>query len=110
MLLGLRRGFTGDIVIEFPGAAATYADFVSAGVLVGSYIDIEGIYHAYVLSRDRGFTSIGLPNAANLEFFFIHGINDTGTYVGRAKAKGDVPRTYVGSFDGQLELQFPGQP
>ena len=105
---GVRRGFSGDTIVEFPGAAATYADFVSAGVLVGSYIDVEGTYHAYVITRERGFTSIGLPNAANLEYFFLHGINDAGTYVGRAKAAGDVPRTYVGSFAGQLELQFPG--
>ncbi|MDE0085424.1 MAG: hypothetical protein OXU23_06905, partial [Candidatus Poribacteria bacterium] len=105
---GVRRGFTGNIVVEFPGAAATYADFVSAGNLVGSYVDAEGIYHAYVLTRERGFTSLGLPNAAELEYFFLHGINDAGTYVARAKAIDDVPRTYVGSFAGRHELQFPG--
>ena len=105
---GVRRGFTGDTIIEFPGAAATYADFVSASGLVGSYVDAEGIYHAYVITRERGFTSLGLPNAAELEYFFLHGINDAGTYVARAKAVGDVPRTYVGSFAGRHELQFPG--
>ena len=105
---GVRRGFSGDIVIEFPGASATYADFVSAGRLVGSYIDAEDTYHAYVITRERGFTSIGLPNAAELEYYFVHGINDAGTYVGRAKAMADVPRTYVGSFEGRHELQFPG--
>ena len=105
---GVRRGFSGDIIIEFPGASATYADFVSAGRLVGSYIDAEDTYHAYVITRERGFTSIGLPNAAELEYYFVHGINDAGTYVGRAKAVDDVPRTYVGSFEGRHELQFPG--
>ena len=78
---GVRRGFSGDSIIEFPGASETYADFVSAGLLVGSYIDAEGTYHAYVLTRERGFTSIGLPNAAELEYYFVHGINDAGTYV-----------------------------
>ena len=46
---GIRRGFSGDEIIEFPGALATYADFVNAsGGMVGSYIDADGIYHPYV--------------------------------------------------------------
>ena len=105
---GVRRGFTGDLIVEFPGAAETYADFVSAGRLVGSYVDTEGTYHAYVITQDRGFTSIGLPNAEALEYYFIHGINDAGTYVGRSKQVGEVPRTYVGTLTGRYEFQFPG--
>ena len=106
---GVRRGFTGDAIIEFPEAAETYADFVSAGRLVGSYVDTEGTYHAYVITQEnRGFTSIGLPNAEALEYYFVHGINDAGTYVGRSKLMHDVPRTYVGTLTGRHELQFPG--
>ena len=48
-------------------------------------------------------------NAEKLEYFFVHGINDAGTLVGRAKLVDDVPRTYVGSLQhGLHELQFPG--
>ncbi len=104
---GVRRGFTGNRIIEYPGASETYADFVAAGRLVGSYVDAEGIYHAYLGTTD-GFTSINLAGAEDLEYFFFHGINDAGVSVGRAKEVGDVPRTYVGTFRGYFELQFPG--
>ena len=34
---GVRRGFSGDTIVEFPGALETYADFVnSEGGMVGS--------------------------------------------------------------------------
>ena len=54
------------------------------------------------------FLSIDLPNALNLEYFFLHGLNRGRTVVGRAKAVGDVPRTYVGSPLNLQELHFPG--
>ena len=39
----------------------------------------------------------------------MHGINDAGTLVGRAKQVDDVPRTYVGSLQhGLHELKYPG--
>ena len=104
---GVRRGFTGNEVIEYPGAVETYADFVSAGRLVGSYIDAEGIYHAYIRFSD-GFTSIDLPDAANLDYYFVHGINDAGVYVARSQAVGDIPRTHVATYAGQAELRVPG--
>ena len=105
---GIRRGFTADTIIEFPGASATYADFVAAGRLVGSYIDAEGIYHLYAFTNGR-FRSIDLPNAENFEYYFVQGINDAGTFVGRFKAKNDgFPRTSIGSAHGRYELKFPG--
>ena len=40
---GVRRGFSGDTIVEFPGATETYADFVSGlDNVVGSYVDVEG--------------------------------------------------------------------
>ena len=105
---GIRRGFTGDTIIEAPGALETYADFVSAGRLVGSYVDAEGIYHPYARTPAGRFISIDLPGAATLEYMFLHGINDVGTLVGRSKRVGDIPRTYVGTFrDGLQELRYP---
>ena len=105
---GIRRGFTGDTIIEVPAALETYADFVSSGRLVGSYIDAEGIYHPYARTPGGRFISIDLPGAATLEYMFLHGINDVGTLVGRAKRVGDIPRTYVGTFrDGLQELRYP---
>ncbi len=106
---GVRRGFSGDTIVESPGAPETYADFVSwTGHIVGSYVDTEGIYHAYMRSSVGRFLYIDLPNATNLEYFFLHGLNRARTVVGRAKAVGDVPRTYVGSPLNLQELQFPG--
>ena len=105
---GIRRGFTGDTIIEAPGALETYADFVSAGRLVGSYVDADGIYHPYARTPEGRFISIDLPGAATLEYMFLHGINDVGTLVGRSKRVGDIPRTYVGTFrDGLQELTYP---
>ena len=107
---GIRRGFSANTIVEFPGAPATYADFVNAsGRMVGSYIDADGIYHPYMRTPGGRFVSLDLPNAEKLEYFFVHGINDAGTLVGRAKPVDDVPRTYVGSLQhGLHELQFPG--
>ena len=106
---GVRRGFSGDTIVEYPGTPETYADFVSwTGHIVGSYRDADGVYHAYMLSSVGRFLSIDLPNALNLEYFFLHGLNRTRTVVGRAKAVGDVPRTYVGSPLNLQELQVPG--
>ena len=107
---GVRRGFSGDTIVEYPGATATYADFVNAGgVVVGSYIDAEGLYHVYALSAEGRFVTADYLEVSNLEYFFVHGINDARVVVSRAKAVGDVPRTYVGSFrHGLHELQFPG--
>ena len=106
---GVRRGFSGDTIVERPGATATYADFVSwTGHIVGSYVDAEGVYHAYMRSSVGRFLSIDLPNATNLEYFFLHGLNNARAVVGRAKAVGDVPRTYVGSPLNLQELRFPG--
>ena len=107
---GVRRGFSGDEIVEFPGASETYADFINAsGRMVGSYIDAEGLYHPYVHNPDGKFISLDLPQAEQFEYFFVHGINDVGTLVGRSKRLGDVPRTSVGSLQhGLRPLLFPG--
>ncbi len=106
---GVRRGFSGDTIVEYPGTPETYADFVSwTGHIVGSYVDADGVYHAYMRSSVGRFLSIDLPNALNLEYFFLHGLNRARTVVGRAKAVGDVPRTYVGSPLNLKELRVPG--
>jgi len=106
---GIRRGFTGDTIIEFPGASETYADFVAAGRLVGSYVDADGIYHGYLYTSEGGeYTSIDVLGISDLEYFFIHGVNAARVYVSRSKRVGDVPRTHVGTFRGRQELHFPG--
>ena len=105
---GVRRGFSGDIIVEAPDASATYADFVSAGRIVGSYIDAEGIYHPYIRTQDGRFTAFDSVTWFDPAYIFIHGINDVGVLVVRAKAVFDIPRTYVGKFTRLQELQFPG--
>ncbi|MDE0688203.1 MAG: T9SS type A sorting domain-containing protein [Candidatus Poribacteria bacterium] len=107
---GVRRGFSADEIIEAPEASATYADFVNAsGRMVGSYIDADGIYHPYMRSAEGRFISLDLPQAAQFEYFFVHGINDVGVLVGRSKRIGGVPRTSVGSLQHGLKaLMVPG--
>ena len=108
---GVRRGFTGDIILEFPGATTTFADFVnSAGNMFGSYIDTDGIFQEYAYSADGRYIAFDLANAENLEFFYVHGYNDAKTRVARGKVVGDVTRTYLGTFvDGLRELKVPEQ-
>ena len=106
---GVRRGFSGDTIVEVPGASATYSDFVSwTGHIVGSYADAAGTYHAYMRSVTGRFLYIDLPAALNLEYFFLHGLNESRSVVGRAKEVGDSPRTYVGNPLNLRELRFPG--
>ena len=107
---GVRRGFSGDTIVEAPEASETYADFINAsGRMVGSYIDADGLYHPYLRQANGRFISLDLPNAAQFEYFFVHGINDVGTLVGRSKKIGDVPRTSVGSLQHGLQpVQYPG--
>ena len=104
---GIRRGFSGDLIVEVEGAAATYADFINAdGVIVGSYVDADGIYYPYVRIPNGSYVT--LPGSPHLEYFHFHGINDEGLLVVRYKAAGDVPRTAVGTFTDQVALEFPG--
>ncbi len=107
---GVRRGFSGDTIVEAPEASATYADFINAsGRMVGSYIDADGLYHPYMRQANGRFISLELPNAAQFEYFFVHGINDVGVLVGRSKRVGDIPRTHVGSLQHGLHpVQYPG--
>ncbi len=106
---GVRRGFSGDLIVEAPGATATYADFLSPrGVVGGSYVDAEGIYHGYVRIPSGDFITAELPGIGNREYFFVHGLTDSAVIVARSKAVGDVPRTYVGAFGALQEVWFPG--
>ena len=108
---GVRRGFSGETIVEVPGASATYADFVNSdGTIVGSYIDADGLYHPYYMRPDGRFITVDdSERAAHREYLFVHGINDAGISVSRVKLRGDIPRTYVGRVrEGNIELKFPG--
>ena len=106
--VGVRRGFSGETIVEVPGAVATYADFVSgSGAIVGSFINSDGVYKGYGRAPDGRFAFVDVVEGSAVDWLFIHGINDVGVFVVRAQVAGDVPRTYVGRY-GQLgELQFP---
>ena len=106
---GVRRGFTGEKILEFPGATATFADFVNSdGNLFASYIDANGVFQEYAYSSDGRYVTFKLTNAENLEFFYVHGVNDALVRIARGKVFGDVIRTYLGTFtDGLRELKVP---
>ena len=107
---GVRRGFSGDTIIEYPEASATYADFANAeGAVIGSFIDAQGVYKPYISNPDGKFLSLDLPHAALFEYFFVPGVNDAGHVVARAKLIGDIPRTAVGTLQHGLQsLEVPG--
>ena len=107
---GIRRGFSGDTIIEYPGASATYADFVNAsGGMVGSFVDADGTYHVYWRNPQGGFLPYEVPLVEEMEYVFVPGINDTWFFVVRAKPIDDVPLTFVGSFQyGIHKFKFPG--
>ena len=105
---GIRRGFTGDETVEYPGALETFADFVAADRLLGSYIDAEGLYHGYVHTPEGGFVSIDFQSTSEMEYFFMPSINDAGVFVVRFKLVDRAPRTWVGTFQEQHDLLFPG--
>ncbi len=106
---GVRRGFSGETIIEVAGALETSADFVNAqGSVVGNYIDANGLYRLYIRLKEGRLAIFDYLDPSTLEYFFLHGINDVRIVVGRAKAIGDIPRTYVGSFlRGLHELRVP---
>ena len=107
---GVRRGFSGDTIIAYPEASATYADFTnSEGAVIGSFVDAQGVYRPYIRQPDGKFLSLDLPHAALFEYFFVHGVNDAGYIVARAKLIGDIPRSAVGTLQHGLQsLEFPG--
>ena len=102
--------FQEETIVEAPGASETYADFINAsGLMVGSYIDAEGVYHPYTRGTEGRFITFDLPQAATFEYFFVHGINDVGTLVSISKRIGGVPRTSVGSLQhGLHQVKVPG--
>ena len=106
---GTHRGFTDETILEFPGAIATFADFVnSAGNLFGSYIDSDGLLQEYAYSADGRYIEFALANSEHFEFFYVHGSNDARVRVARGKMFDDVVRTYLGTFiDGLRELKVP---
>ncbi len=107
---GVFHGFSGDMLITFPGAENTFADFVNAdGVVVGSYITAEGTVHGFIRDPHGNFTSIDIPGLPNLEFLYVNAINNDGVVIFRAKAVDDIQRSYI-LLPGELpqELQFPG--
>ena len=78
--------------------------------MVGSYVDADGIYNAYVHVADGDFVSLKLTTEAKQEYFFVHGINDARVIVARAKPVDALPITYVGHIPrGTTRAEIPGQ-
>ena len=107
---GVIHGFVGDVQLDFPDAARTYADHInSAGVSVGSYVDAEGIPHGYKRGADGSFTELEYPGTrSQLEYLYVSAINDAGVIVFSAKEIDDFDRSYVILPGGEpMELRVP---
>ena len=107
---GVTRAFSGDLIITVPDATKTYGDFVNAaGVIVGSYIDADGMAHGFMRNPDGTFITIDVPETPELRFIFVNAINDVGVVVFRAMAVDDIQRSYILLPGGTpQELRFPG--
>ena len=107
---GVSRAFSGDLSFMFPGAVATYGDFVNAaGVVVGSYRDADGRFYGFMRNPDGSFVTIDVPDLPNLEFLFVNTITDVGVVGFRAKAVNDILRSYILLPNGLLhEVRLPG--
>ena len=107
---GVSRAFSGDLSFMFPGAVATYGDFVNAaGVVVGSYTDADGMFHGFMRKPDGSYITIDVPEKPNLEFLFVNTITDVGVVGFRAKAVDDILRSYILLPSGILhEVRLPG--
>ena len=107
---GVTHAFSGDLIITFPGAVATYGDFVNAaGAVVGSYTDAEGMPHGYIRNPDGSFTTLDLPTKPNLQYLFVNTITDVGLIGFRARAVDDILRSYIILPSGILyEVRLPG--
>ncbi len=107
---GIFHAFSGDLIITFPGAVATYGDFVNAaGAVVGSYIDVDGMFHGFIRNPDGSFSTIDLPEMLNLEYLFVNTITDAGVIGFRAKVVNDLLRSYILLPSGILhEVRLPG--
>ena len=93
---GVTRAFSGNLTITFPGAVKTYGDFVNAaGVVVGSYVDVDGMAHGFIRNPDGSFVTIDVPETPELRFIFVNAINDVGFVVFRAMAVDDIQRSYI---------------
>ena len=93
---GVTRAFSGNLTITFPGAVKTYGDFVNAaGVVVGSYVDADGMAHGFMRNPDGSFITIDVPETPELRFIFVNAINDVGFIVFRAMAVDDIQRSYI---------------
>ena len=87
---GVRRGFSGDLIIEFPEASETFANFAVLGSVLGSYVDAEGIYHAYVRTPDGRFASFDI-DVLNLEYLIVPAYNNVGGWRSPSQSGGGCP-------------------
>ena len=104
------QGFIGEMQFNVAMAMSTYADDINAAsIVVGSYIDSDGIYHGFYSLPDGSVHDIDIPNIPNPEYLFVNAINDIWDIVFRAKAVDDIERSYVLHLGSQpLELRYPG--
>ena len=107
---GVTHAFSGELIITFPGAVNTYGDFVNAaGAVVGSYVDVDGMFHGFIRHPDGSFTTLDLPTKPNLQYLFVNTITDVGLIGFRAKAVDDILRSYIILPSGTLyEVRLPG--
>lgn len=109
---GYSRGFVGDELFDVPGAIITHADDMNAaGIVVGSYVDVDDVYHGYIRQADGSFITFDYPGTlSNLVYLHAYAINDAGIIVFGAEERSvlGLERTYIRMPDGTIkELKFP---
>lgn len=100
-------GFSGNAIIEFPGASETLAFATDIeSTVVGGYRTEDGYARAYVSFIDGVFGELVIEDVGNdLEYLQFQTLNDDMGYVIiRFKLQNDVPRSVVGSLFRLVEL------
>ena len=92
--------------VQVPGSDLTEADGINArGVIVGSYVDSDGVSHGFLL-RDGKFKTIDVPGA--LENIAARGINARGDIVGSFVGADSVRHGFLRSDGKFTQIDYPG--
>jgi uncharacterized membrane protein len=92
--------------IHFPDSDLTEADGINArGVIVGSYVDTDGVSHGFLL-RDGMYKTIDVPGA--METLAVRAINARGDIVGGFLDAGSVRHGFLRSDGKFTQIDFPG--
>ena len=93
----VRRADGRFISFDYPGSERTFAHGINdSGVIVGAYMDSEGLTHGFMRTADDVFVELRHPRALET---FAYGINNRGQVVGHWRARSSAGGFAAGGRD-----------